>query len=228
MVGIAFALISDKRTRNHTNHTGMEANMKKAKTNLWSTLSLSLLLIAQACGIDNEEFGDASVTVSTHALSATQVAKVKVGLNTWPMVTSVVASPGQIAAMEDDLVDDPDEAGALSAVLMDAVSPPWWSICHQPRTWGSRSHRRGVRKLETRGPGGTMTLANCQCGTTLAIGSQGIGLVNMWRLLRYARKCSKERRISVSRLLEEIRQKIDAQVLVEAAQEDAAPTNRRG
>ena len=30
----------------------------------------------------------------------------------------------KIAAMEDDLVDDPDETGALSAALKDAVSPP--------------------------------------------------------------------------------------------------------
>ena len=30
----------------------------------------------------------------------------------------------KIAAMEDDLVDNPDEAGALSAALMDAISPP--------------------------------------------------------------------------------------------------------
>ena len=30
----------------------------------------------------------------------------------------------KITAMEDDLVDDPDEAGALSAALKDAVSPP--------------------------------------------------------------------------------------------------------
>jgi len=30
----------------------------------------------------------------------------------------------KLAAMQDDLVDDPDQAGALSAALMDAISPP--------------------------------------------------------------------------------------------------------
>jgi hypothetical protein len=32
-------------------------------------------------------------------------------------------------------------------------------------------------------PAGTLSLANCRCGTTLAIGSHGMGLITLWRLL---------------------------------------------
>ena len=62
-------------------------------------------------------------------------------------------------------------------------------------------------------PLGTFSLANCQCGTTLSIDSHGIGLVTMWRLLRWARKESSSRGISVGELLDDIRKKIDHQVL---------------
>lgn len=60
---------------------------------------------------------------------------------------------------------------------------------------------------------GTVSLANCPCGTTISISSRGIGLGNMWRLLRWARAKSKERRISVTRVLEEVRQEIDRRAL---------------
>ena len=58
-----------------------------------------------------------------------------------------------------------------------------------------------------------MALANCSCGTTLAISSRGIGLFTMWRLLRWARKRSRERGITVSQLLAWLRGEIDRQVL---------------
>ena len=62
-------------------------------------------------------------------------------------------------------------------------------------------------------PVGTLSFANCKCGTTLAISSDGMGLVVMWRLLRWARKESTARNISVGELLDGVREKIDRQVL---------------
>ncbi|MGW8370225.1 MAG: hypothetical protein ACWGPN_16295 [Gammaproteobacteria bacterium] len=65
-------------------------------------------------------------------------------------------------------------------------------------------------------PIGTMSFANCRCGTTLSISSQGMGLMAMWRLLRWARKESLQRNISTRELLDGVRSKIDRQVLAES------------
>jgi hypothetical protein len=66
-----------------------------------------------------------------------------------------------------------------------------------------------------REPVGTLAFANCRCGTTLSIGSEGMGLLTMWRLLRWARKESSARGIRVGELLQGIRRRIDQQVLNE-------------
>ncbi len=60
---------------------------------------------------------------------------------------------------------------------------------------------------------GTVSLANCSCGNTLAFNSKGIGLLTMWRLLSWARKESRKRQIPVRQLLHELRKKIDRSVL---------------
>jgi hypothetical protein len=62
-------------------------------------------------------------------------------------------------------------------------------------------------------PMGTLSFANCRCGTTLAISSHGMGLMVMWRLLRWAREESARRNISVGELLDGVRRRIDQQVL---------------
>jgi hypothetical protein len=62
-------------------------------------------------------------------------------------------------------------------------------------------------------PLGTLSYANCQCGTTLTISSHGMGLLTMWRLLRWARKESLSRGVSMGELLDDLRKKIDQQVL---------------
>jgi hypothetical protein len=64
-------------------------------------------------------------------------------------------------------------------------------------------------------PLGTLAFANCRCGTTLAISSDGMGLFTLWRLLRWAKKESSFRGIGVGELLGDIRKKIDQQVLNE-------------
>ena len=60
--------------------------------------------------------------------------------------------------MEDELVDDPDEAGALSAALMDAVSPPVLrrlSLMSRMQQAGDTSfeHPRARRPAARHGPG---------------------------------------------------------------------------
>ena len=66
-----------------------------------------------------------------------------------------------------------------------------------------------------RKPMGTFAMANCRCGSTLSMSSNGMPLITMWRLLLWARKESRQRDISVSELLEHMRQKIDQSVLSE-------------
>ena len=61
-------------------------------------------------------------------------------------------------------------------------------------------------------PLGTVAMANCSCGTTLAVSSKGIGIFAMWRLLRWAKKETKKREISPSDLLDEIRTKLGKRV----------------
>ena len=64
-------------------------------------------------------------------------------------------------------------------------------------------------------PIGTISIANCKCGTSLSVDSEGIGLWSMIRMLHWARRETRRRGISIRQLLEEIRSKIDEQVLSE-------------
>jgi hypothetical protein len=63
------------------------------------------------------------------------------------------------------------------------------------------------------GPIGPMSLANCPCGTTLAIGSKGIPPGQLVELLSWAKSESSRRSIGVRELLQHIRDRIDEQVL---------------
>ncbi len=62
-------------------------------------------------------------------------------------------------------------------------------------------------------PMGTLSMAHCSCGTTMAISSIGMNLVTLWRLMNWARKEIKKRGIEMSELLEDLRNKIDKSVL---------------
>jgi len=64
-------------------------------------------------------------------------------------------------------------------------------------------------------PIGTTALANCPCGTTLTLTSEGISLFQMWRLLNWARVETKRRGMSQQELLNYIRHQIRKQVLSE-------------
>lgn len=64
-------------------------------------------------------------------------------------------------------------------------------------------------------PLGTQSMANCSCGSTLAIDSSGMSLWNLWRLMRWARRESQLRGITMEQLLAWVRTQIDEQVLGE-------------
>ena len=72
-------------------------------------------------------------------------------------------------------------------------------------------------------PFGTFSLRNCQCGTTLSLSSHGMRLATLWRLLQWGKKESLDRGITVSELLDDIRKKIDYQVL---SQKETEPNSR--
>ena len=62
---------------------------------------------------------------------------------------------------------------------------------------------------------GTLTYANCPCGTTLALSSQGMPLSQLWPLLNWARLETKRRGLSPQELLNYLRDEICKQVLAE-------------
>ena len=62
-------------------------------------------------------------------------------------------------------------------------------------------------------PLGPMSLANCTCGTTLAVSSRGIPPAQLVELLTWARSESLRRSIDVRELLHHIRDRIDGEVL---------------
>ena len=64
-------------------------------------------------------------------------------------------------------------------------------------------------------PLGTMTYANCPCGNTLALSSQGMPLFLLWRLLAWARHETKKRGLSPQELLNYLREQICKQVVDE-------------
>ena len=64
-------------------------------------------------------------------------------------------------------------------------------------------------------PMGTVTLANCRCGTTLALSSHGMPLPILWKLLNWARVETKRHGVSPQELLGYLRDEITRQVLAE-------------
>ena len=62
-------------------------------------------------------------------------------------------------------------------------------------------------------PVGTMTFANCPCGTTLALSSAGMPLPQLWSLLNWARIETKKRGMTPGELLNYLRDEICKQVL---------------
>ena len=57
-------------------------------------------------------------------------------------------------------------------------------------------------------PVGTLTFANCPCGTTLALSSNGMPLLRLWSLLNWARIETKRRGLTPRELLDYLRDEI--------------------
>lgn len=68
-------------------------------------------------------------------------------------------------------------------------------------------------------PIGTVTLANCRCGNTLSLSSEGAPLVQLWRLLDWARIETQRRQQTPRELLNYLREVICTQVLSESPPE---------
>jgi hypothetical protein len=64
-------------------------------------------------------------------------------------------------------------------------------------------------------PLGLVTLSNCPCGSTLALSSEGMPLLQLWRLLHWARMETQRRGIGPQALLLYLREEICKQVLAE-------------
>jgi hypothetical protein len=63
---------------------------------------------------------------------------------------------------------------------------------------------------------GTISYANCSCGTTLTLSSAGLDFLTMWRLLQWAGASISRRGISMGELLTGLRGRIDEEVLRDA------------
>lgn len=68
-------------------------------------------------------------------------------------------------------------------------------------------------------PIGTVTLANCRCGNTLGLSSEGLPLIQLWRLLSWARIETQRREQTPRELLNYLREVICTQVLTEPSPE---------
>jgi hypothetical protein len=62
-------------------------------------------------------------------------------------------------------------------------------------------------------PIGTLTYANCPCGDTLVLSSEGMPLFRLWSLLNWARAETHRRKMTPRELLNDLRDKICKEVL---------------
>ena len=69
-------------------------------------------------------------------------------------------------------------------------------------------------------PMGSVALANCPCGSTLALGTEGMPLPKRLLLLNWVRIETQRRGLSPQELLDYLRDEIRKQVLAESGRED--------
>jgi len=74
-------------------------------------------------------------------------------------------------------------------------------------------------------PIGTFTLANCPCGSTLALSSKGMPLTQLWALYNWARLEKAKRGMTPQELLNYLRDEISQQVLATPIPMDAPVEN---
>ncbi|MFI5362027.1 MAG: hypothetical protein ACHQ49_08675 [Elusimicrobiota bacterium] len=66
-----------------------------------------------------------------------------------------------------------------------------------------------------RDPMGIFAFANCRCGSTLTITSEGMSLLTLWRLMGWARAESRRRGVGFGQVVAWVRDEIDRRVLAE-------------
>jgi hypothetical protein len=71
-------------------------------------------------------------------------------------------------------------------------------------------------------PVGTMSFANCACGTTLSLGSEGMPVETIVRLMVWARAEIERRGVTIRDVLIELRDEIDRCVLADAERSNDA------
>jgi hypothetical protein len=77
-------------------------------------------------------------------------------------------------------------------------------------------------------PLGTTTYANCPCGSTLMLSSDGMPLLRLWSLLNWARIETKKRSQTPQELLGHLRDEISKQVLAAPAEAGKDETGKGG
>jgi hypothetical protein len=84
----------------------------------------------------------------------------------------------------------------------------------------SMSYDAELGDWNTLQPVGSVALANCPCGSTLALGTEGMPTTLRLSLLNWVRIETQQRGLSSQELLEYLRDEIRKQVLADSGQED--------
>jgi hypothetical protein len=80
---------------------------------------------------------------------------------------------------------------------------------------GSVPYDADARRSDPYKPIGTVTLANCTCGSTMALSSKGMPIFRYWSLLNWARIETQKRQLTPKELLNSLLDEIFNQVLAE-------------
>ena len=78
---------------------------------------------------------------------------------------------------------------------------------------GDAPHDAEAGDWRPKAPMGTMTYANCRCGSTLALSSEGMPLPRLWSLMSWARGETKRRNLTPRQLLNYLHDEICKQVI---------------
>ena len=76
-----------------------------------------------------------------------------------------------------------------------------------------RSYDSDMKDWQPSNPLGTFSFSKCKCGNTLALGSSSVDVATMWQLLAWVKKEGQRRDLSIGELLNDLRAKMNAQVL---------------
>src|SRR5213080_3966997 len=99
---------------------------------------------------------------------------------------------------------------------MSPMRPAFRLASRVPAIDNARGETYLIRRDLPRNPFGTagkVSLANCQCGTTLAITSKSMPAAQMVQLLKWAKQETTKRSIGIRDLLRHVRESIDQEVL---------------